>query len=57
MVMSAQTNSVEMGPEMLLVPIPSACRLISQIAIGTANVPDGRQAGSHLAPARPTAES
>jgi hypothetical protein len=44
--MPAQTNGVEMGPEMLPVPIPSACKTISQstcktisqIAIGTANV-------------------
>jgi hypothetical protein len=35
MVMSAQTNSVGMGPDMLLVPIASACNTISQIAIGT----------------------
>ena len=38
MVMSAQTNGVEMGPDMLLLPIASGCRAISQIAIGTGNV-------------------
>ena len=28
--MASQTNGVEMGPEMLLVPIPSACKTTSQ---------------------------
>jgi hypothetical protein len=38
MVMSSQTNGVEMGPDMLLVPIANACKTTSQIAIGTGNV-------------------
>jgi len=38
MVMSTQTNSAEMGPDMLLVPIANACKTTSQIAIGTGNV-------------------
>lgn len=39
MLMSAQTNGAEMGPDMLRLPIASGCRAISQIAIGTGIVP------------------
>jgi hypothetical protein len=45
MMMSAQTNGVEMGPDMLLLPIASGCRAISQIAIGTGSV---RVVGNYL---------